>query len=294
MGVWDPGPFDNSAAMEFVDDLSHMPASEATEKIQSVMERVVSNDEFVDKTEMSAALAGASLVAAQIDPSLPLPASVEEQMGSGSFKPEGLRDLSKRVFLRVDDPNNNDWYDQRCVDSKGFADSQTSRPKIDHIVGSWRDKNIPFCRVCYRFNITPEIADKFCGLPSPLFKLSRLRRKSNSIISTRSRIRDPARAWSFLQIVLALWRQEFPWLKYTHAIDLQLRPSPSSASNNQQHGRSLLKAMKASQSHMWPRRSTQSTLFRRQTILYLLSICCLFSNSLFRERIASTAWLAIE
>lgn len=122
MDIWDLGPFDNSDAREFVDDLSNMSAAEATEELQSVMESVVDNDEFVDKAEMSAALAGASLVAAQIDPSLPLPSDVKEDMGSGSFNPEGLRDLSKRVFLRADDPDNNEWYEQRCVDSKGFED----------------------------------------------------------------------------------------------------------------------------------------------------------------------------
>lgn len=129
MGVWDLGPFDNSAAMEFVDDLSEMSVADATEELHYLMESVVENNDYVDKAEMSAALAGASLVAAQIDPSVPVPPSVKDQMGDATFNTAGLRDLARRVFLRADDPDSNDWYEQRCGDSEGFKDVEAkNRP----------------------------------------------------------------------------------------------------------------------------------------------------------------------
>ncbi|KAK2754694.1 hypothetical protein FQN54_006827 [Arachnomyces sp. PD_36] len=120
MGVWDLGPFDNDAAEGFILDLCEMSEADATAEICSVMNSVVKNNDYVDRAEMSAAIAGAALVAKQIDPSLPLPETVEEAMAGKTFNVEGLRDLANRVFRRADDPDNNDWYDQRCGDFEGF------------------------------------------------------------------------------------------------------------------------------------------------------------------------------
>lgn len=130
MGVWDLGPFDNSAAEGFVSDLSEMPVVELTAELRSVMNDVVENEVYVDKAEMSAAIAAASLVAIQIDPSLPLPSNVKDYMDGKEFNVEGLRDLAKKVFLRADDPDNNDWYEQRCGgDFDGLADVEAkNRP----------------------------------------------------------------------------------------------------------------------------------------------------------------------
>jgi hypothetical protein len=112
MGTWGTGPFDNDAAMDLVNELAQKPSAvEVTMALRSAMVEVVKNKDYVDGPEMAAAIAAACLVATQLDPSLPLDATVINSLGGVTFNVEGLRELGERVFMRADDPAANEWYD---------------------------------------------------------------------------------------------------------------------------------------------------------------------------------------
>lgn len=126
MGAWDHGPFDNDSALDFVGDLAKGPADGVTAGLRAAMEEVVTSTDYVEMPEMSAALAAACLVAARTDPSVPLGVVAKEYLDGLAFDADDeLRALAARVFVRADDPADNEWHylwaDAGALDATGRA-----------------------------------------------------------------------------------------------------------------------------------------------------------------------------
>jgi hypothetical protein len=112
MGAWDIGPFDNDGAMDLVCALSDGSLGDPVDVLRSTISDVVDCSEYVEAPEMSAAIAGACIVAAKIDASVPLNRSVKQYLDAMTFSvDEELRRLGTIVFTRATNPANNEWYD---------------------------------------------------------------------------------------------------------------------------------------------------------------------------------------
>jgi hypothetical protein len=62
MGAWGAGPFDNDDALDFLDQLSDLPANELAGRLEAAL--AVPTEGYLEYPEGSAAIAAASLIAA--------------------------------------------------------------------------------------------------------------------------------------------------------------------------------------------------------------------------------------
>jgi hypothetical protein len=110
MGAWGTGPFDNDAALDFLGDLADGPADEVTDGLHTAMTEVVDEPDYLEGPDVDAAVAAACLIAARIDPSVPITVNGKAYLDRLAFTvDEGLRDLAARVFVRALDATDNEW-----------------------------------------------------------------------------------------------------------------------------------------------------------------------------------------
>jgi hypothetical protein len=106
------GPFDNDAALDFVGELAEQPVETMQAGPRAAMTEVVDTDGYIECPEMDAAIAAACLVAARIDPTLPLDGDGRHYLDQIPFQPDGdLCNQAIRVFVRAFEPENNEGYE---------------------------------------------------------------------------------------------------------------------------------------------------------------------------------------
>lgn len=112
MGAWGTGPFENDAALDFLGDLADGPADAVTDGLRTAMVDVLGDQGYVEGPEMDAAIAAACLIAARIDPSVPLGVNAKAYFDRLTFTVDDrLREPAARVFARAFDASDNEWHD---------------------------------------------------------------------------------------------------------------------------------------------------------------------------------------
>nr|WP_042195468.1 DUF4259 domain-containing protein [Kibdelosporangium sp. MJ126-NF4]CEL22032.1 hypothetical protein [Kibdelosporangium sp. MJ126-NF4]CTQ92812.1 hypothetical protein [Kibdelosporangium sp. MJ126-NF4] len=66
MGAWDTGAFDNDHAADFAGDLTDAAPGERPDLIREALEAAADNDDYLDASTASAAIAAAAIVASQL------------------------------------------------------------------------------------------------------------------------------------------------------------------------------------------------------------------------------------
>lgn len=111
MGAWGHGPFENDAAMDLVGGLADGPSGEVPGGLRSAMTGILETAEYLDGHDVDQALAAACLVAARLDPSVPITGSARKYLEGMRFTVDDeLRWLAVRVFARAIDPSDNEWH----------------------------------------------------------------------------------------------------------------------------------------------------------------------------------------
>ena len=118
MGAWGEGPFENDAALDFTGPLSEEPADAVVAGLRDAMTGVLESGGpggsggYVEGPDMDAAIAAACLVAARLDPDVPIDRNGEYYLGQMEFTVDAkLRGLAGRVFDRAFRPENNEWHE---------------------------------------------------------------------------------------------------------------------------------------------------------------------------------------
>ncbi|GAA2118290.1 DUF4259 domain-containing protein [Actinomadura alba] len=112
MGAWGTGPMENDAALDFAGDLSDGPEDTVTAGLRTAMTGVLDTDDYIEGSDLDAAIAAAALVAARIDPAVPIGVNGRDHLGRSPFTVDAdLRDLAARVFTRAFEPENNEWHE---------------------------------------------------------------------------------------------------------------------------------------------------------------------------------------
>ncbi|MFI6522510.1 DUF4259 domain-containing protein [Spirillospora sp. NPDC050679] len=109
MGAWDYGPFDNDGALDFAGDLADRPG-DASERLRAAMTAVTGSHDYLDRDDVSAAVAAACLVAGRLDPAVMTDPNGGRYLGKLSFDAEPLRDLAAQVFARSFTAGDNEWF----------------------------------------------------------------------------------------------------------------------------------------------------------------------------------------
>lgn len=112
MGASGTGIFENDDAMDFVADLEDAEEGEVAERLRSVMQGVL-QDEEVESWSMCEALAAAALTIAWADLGLleDEPDAPERWPFVDAPRPLDLLDLAQQVLRRAADPGGNEWFD---------------------------------------------------------------------------------------------------------------------------------------------------------------------------------------
>lgn len=61
MGAWGVGPFENDDALDFLDELSELPAEKLTSRLEAALD--LQDEDYLELPEASAAIAAAGLIA---------------------------------------------------------------------------------------------------------------------------------------------------------------------------------------------------------------------------------------
>jgi Domain of unknown function (DUF4259) len=136
MGAWGMGPFDNDAALDFLGDLTDGPAGSVADGLRSAMNAIVDETGYLDGSDVDAAVAAACLIAARIDPSVPVRANGKTYLDQLTFTVDDqLRHLAARVFARAFDATGNEWHDL-WAESGALAEVEAALSPYRTVVGA--------------------------------------------------------------------------------------------------------------------------------------------------------------
>lgn len=113
MGAWGVSPFDNDEALDFVGDLEDADPQERAKLVREVMRNVVTNRDYIESSDMSAALAAAAMVAASGDPDcVATERYYPEWLVEDPLEvDEELESLAVRTLTRALRPEDNEWWE---------------------------------------------------------------------------------------------------------------------------------------------------------------------------------------
>jgi Domain of unknown function (DUF4259) len=111
MGNWGTGPFDNDAALDFLGDLADGRADAVTDGLRTAMTDVLNEKDYLEGRQTDRAIAAACLIAARIDPSVPIDANGKKYLDQLTFiVDEPLRELAAGALTRALDATDNEWH----------------------------------------------------------------------------------------------------------------------------------------------------------------------------------------
>lgn len=111
MGAWGHGPFDDDSALDFIGGLASKPG-DATDTLRTTMTAVLDSTEYLDHSDVAAAIVAACLVADRLSPGLITDVNGRGYADRLEFTvSDELRKLAAQVFVRAFEPSDNEWFE---------------------------------------------------------------------------------------------------------------------------------------------------------------------------------------
>jgi hypothetical protein len=126
MGATGSGPFENDDALDFLDELADLPATDRASRVLEALDGVLQPTRRVEAPLMCEAVAGAAAVGASLSPAAArgepdLPAWLADEPLPGE---EELVEKSRQVLRRAVRSHDNEWWE--LWDEAGLADDVVS------------------------------------------------------------------------------------------------------------------------------------------------------------------------